>query len=199
MALLRRNFTRALGERRYRKIFILSVEGIKTEHLYFARFNNENSVVRLKCLKGKHDSSPPHVLARMESYLKEEGLKASDEAWLVVDKDQWTEEQLSLLYQWSLRAANYGFALSNPKFEFWLLLHFEDGNGVSSSNICTQKLERYLPGYDKGIDSRKISDTMVVAAVKRARQRDNPPCVDWPHTTGTTVYKLVESIQKPMT
>lgn len=135
----------------------------------------------------------------MESYLKEEGLKASDEAWLVVDKDQWTEEQLSLLYQWALRAANYGFALSNPKFEFWLLLHFEDGNGVSSSNICTQKLERYLPGYDKGIDSRKISDTMVVAAVKRARQRDNPPCVDWPHTTGTTVYKLVESIQKPIT
>jgi hypothetical protein len=42
-----------------------------------------------------------NVLARMESYLKEEGLKASDEAWLVVDKDQWTEEQLSLLYQWS--------------------------------------------------------------------------------------------------
>jgi hypothetical protein len=62
-----------------------------------------------------------NVLARMESYLKEEGLKASDEAWLVV------------------------------------------------------------------------------AAVKRARQRDNPPCVDWPHTTGTTVYKLVESIQKPIT
>ena len=70
-----------------------------------------------------------------------EGLKKSDEAWLVVDKDQWTDEQLSQLHQWSLKAKNYGFALSNPKFEFWLLLHFEDGSGVSSSQICSQKLE----------------------------------------------------------
>lgn len=93
MALPRRTFTCLIGERRYRKLFILSVEGIKIEHLYYARFNNKNSVVRLKCLKGKHVSSPSHVLARMEKYLKDEGLKASDEAWLVVDKDQWTDKQ----------------------------------------------------------------------------------------------------------
>lgn len=61
----------------------------------------------------------------MSDHLESEGLKSSDEAWLVVDKDQWTEEQLRQLHQWSLQQANYGFALSNPKFEYWLLLHFE--------------------------------------------------------------------------
>jgi hypothetical protein len=190
----RRKFSRPLGERRNRKIFILAVEGIKTEPQYFAVFNDQNSVIRVNCLKGKHDSSPPQVLARMENHLKKEGLKKSDEAWLVVDKDQWTDEQLSQLHQWSQQADNYGFALSNPKFEFWLLLHFEDGGGVNSSQICSQKLDRHLPGYDKGIDVRKISDTMIADAIRRARQRDNPPCGDWPRTTGTTIYKLVESI-----
>ena len=92
-----------------------------------------------------------------------------------------------------------GFALSNPKFEFWLLLHFEDGGGVSSSQICSQKLDRHLPGYDKGINVRRISDTMITNAIRRARQRDNPPSGVWPHmtgttVTGTTVYKLVENI-----
>ncbi len=88
----RRKFSRPLGERRYRKIFILAVEGIKTEPQYFAVFNDQNSVIRVNCLKGKHDSSPPQVLARMENHLKKEGLKKSDEAWLVVDKDQWTDD-----------------------------------------------------------------------------------------------------------
>ncbi len=165
----RRKFSRPLGERRYRKIFVLAVEGSKTEPQYFAIFNDQNSVIRVNCLKSKHDSAPPQVLARMEKHLKKEGLKKSDEAWLVVDKDQWTDEQLSQLHQWSQQADNYGFALSNPKFEFWLLLHFEDGGGVSSSQICSQKLERHLPGYDKGINVRRISDTMIAYAIRRAR------------------------------
>ena len=71
----------------------------------------------------------------MTDHLESEGLKPSDEAWLVVDKDQWTDEQLTQLHQWSLQQENYGFALSNPKFEYWLLLHFEDGTGIILSRM----------------------------------------------------------------
>ena len=39
----------------------------------------------------------------MTDHLEGEALKSSDEAWLVVDKDQWTEEQLTQLHQWSLQ------------------------------------------------------------------------------------------------
>ena len=192
----RRKFSRLLGERRYRKIFVLAVEGRKTEPQYFTIFNDQESVIRINCLKSKHDSAPPQVLARMEKHLKKEGLKKSDEAWLVVDKDQWTDKQLSQLHQWSRQANNYGFALSNPKFEFWLLLHFENGKGVSSSHTCSQRLKRHLPGYDKNINIGKISNKMITDAIKRAEHRDNPPCDDWPRITGTTVYKLVENILK---
>lgn len=196
MPLKRRNFSRSRGERRYRKMFVLAVEGSKTEHQYFAIFNNRNSVIRVNCLKSRDDSAPKQVLARMEAYLEKETLRKTDEAWLVVDKDQWNDEQLTKLCRWAKRKKNYDFALSDPKFEFWLLLHFEDGKGVCNSQNCSQKLEAYLPNYNKSIDAGKISDTMITDAIGRAKQRDNPPCGDWPRSTGTTVYKLVEHILK---
>ena len=194
----RRKFQRPLGKRRYRKLFVIAVEGVKTEPQYFAIFNDQQSVIRVNCLKGSHDSSPPQVLKRMEDYLKKEELKSSDEAWLVVDKDQWTNEQLTQLHAWAQIRANYSFALSNPKFEYWLLLHFEDGAGIASSRECSNRLKRYLPGYDKSIDARKITRQGIEDAIHRARQRDNPPCVDWPHAFGgTTVYRLVANILQP--
>jgi hypothetical protein len=195
MAPRSRRFQRPLGKRRYRKLFVIAVEGAKTEPQYFAIFNGEQSVIHVNCLKGRNESSPSQVLTRMKKHLRQEGLKSSDEAWLVVDKDQWTDEQLTQLHAWAQERDNYGFALSNPKFEYWLLLHFEDGVGIVSSQDCSDRLKRHLPKYDKGIDAHKISREGIEAAIGRARQRDNPPCADWPRLPGrTTVYRLVENI-----
>jgi hypothetical protein len=191
----RRRFQRPLGQRRYRKLFVIAVEGAKTEPQYFAIFNNQQSIIRVNCLRGRHDSAPPQVLRRMKDHLKKAALKKSDEAWLVVDKDQWTDEQLAQLFEWSQEADNFGFALSNPKFEYWLLLHFEDGAGITSSQDCSDRLKRHLPDYDKGIEPRKFPQETIDEAIRRARQRDNPRCFDWPRATGsTTVYRLVENI-----
>ncbi|MCB2186019.1 MAG: RloB family protein [Deltaproteobacteria bacterium] len=195
MAQPRRKFQRFLGERRYKKMFIIAVEGIKTEPRYFAVFNNQDSVIWVKCLRGNHGGSPPQVLRLMKNYLQQQGIKPSDEAWLVADKDQWTDNQLKQLYDWSQRSANYGFALSNPQFEYWLLLHFEDGAGLSSKREMLDKLNRYLPSYDKGIDTPQFTRDRIEEAIRRARLRDDPPCVDWPRKPwATTVYKLVANI-----
>ena len=191
----RRRFERRTGERRYRKLFVIAVEGAKTEPQYFALFYDQASVIRVNCLRGRHDSSPPQVLKRMERYLQDESLKSTDEAWLVVDKDQWTDEQLALLHTWAMSRHNYGLALSNPKFEYWLLLHFEDGTGVGSSAHCGDRLRQYLPYYDKAIDARQLTRARILDALDRARRRDYPPCVDWPRALGgTTVYRLVAGI-----
>ena len=190
----RRRFRRPPGKRRYRKLFLIATEGVKTEPQYFAIFNDPDSVVHVKWLRSKHHS-PTHVLKHMEDRLRRENLLASDEAWLVVDKDQWRDEDLAQLHRWSQGADNYGFALSNPRFEYWLLLHFEDGTQIGSSRECSIRLKKYLPGYDKNIDIRKIKPDMIKDAILRAKVRDNPPCVDWPRQFGsTTVYKLVENI-----
>jgi len=188
-------FLRALGTRRYRKLFLVAAEGRKTGPQYFGMLGSQRAVVCVKCLKGYGGSSPPQVLDRMRKALKKKSLRKSDEAWLVVDKDQWTDSQLSQLHDWSQSKPNYGFALSNPSFEYWLLLHFEDGKGISTSQQCAGRLKKHLPGYGKGIAAQKTNDGMVRDAIRRAKARDNPPCVDWPRDVGgTTVYRLVESI-----
>ena len=191
----RRRYRRSIGKRRYRKLFILATEGAKTEPQYFVILNNQNLVIHVDCIKSKDRSSPLQVLKRMKDRLKQETLKNSDEAWLVVDKDQWTDEQLAQLHTWSQDADNYGFALSNPKFEYWLLLHFEDGTNIGSASECSARLKNHLPGYDKNLDVRKITSDMIEKAIRRAKVRDKPPCEDWPRTSGsTTVYRLVENI-----
>ena len=192
----KRRFSRPLGNRRYRKLFLIATEGFKTEPQYFlAICNNHSSVVQVECLTSKHQNSPTQVLKRMKNRLKRESLKSSDEAWLVVDKDQWRDEDLAQLHTWSQGADNYGFALSNPRFEYWLLLHFEDGTQIGSSRECSTRLKKHLPDYDKNIDVRKIKPDMIEDAILRAKVRDNPPGAKWPRRLGsTTVYKLVENI-----
>lgn len=190
----RRQFQRKIGQRRYRKLFIIATEGKKTEPQYFALLNNQQSIVLVECLRPSGGSSPLQVLERMKNRLEREKLRKSDEAWLVVDKDEWTDEQLTRLHGWSQEQENYGLVVSNPKFEYWIVLHFEDGAGISNPHECSDRLRKYLPYYDKGIDRSKVTPDMIIEAVRRARQRDNPCCVDWPRAAGTTMYRLVEKI-----
>ena len=191
----RRSFTRPLGTRRYKRLFLIATEGNKTEPQYFALLNEEVVLVQVQVVKGQHDSAPKHVLSRMEEHVRKQRLLAGDEAWLVIDKDQWSQEQIGDLHDWTQLHANRALAVTNPKFEFWLLLHFEDGAGVSTPQDCKQRLKRYLPNYDKGIGHGQISLLQVQDAIERAKRRDQPPCADWPRMAGaSTVYRLVAKI-----
>ncbi len=130
--------------------------------------------------------------------MKKEGFKKNlDETWVVVDRDEWTDEQLEKLHTWSDEKGKCGFALSNPKFEYWLLLHFEEGTEIASSSACSERLKKHLPNYNKGINPADFTREKVLAAVKRAKIRDKPPCLDWPRRIGgTTVYRLIENMLK---
>jgi RloB-like protein len=177
-------FRRKLGQRRYRRMFVIVAEGTVTEQEYFPLLSDE-SIVHIKCLKNRRGLTPREALKRVH---------ALDEAWVVVDKDQWPEEHLSELHAWSQTKGNYGFALSNPKFEIWLLLHFEDAVGAATGHECDRRLANYLPAYDKHVSLNRFSNERIAAAVARAKTRDTPPCADWPRNPGTTVYRLVEKI-----
>lgn len=180
----------------YRKNFVIAVEGQKTEVEYFDIFKKAHPLmINIKCLSSKSDSNPLHVLERMKRYLAKNELKKTDEAWLVVDRDCWTEEQLQEPCKWARTHDNCYFAISNPKFEYWLLLHFEDGNAISSAADCDNRLKKHIPNYNKSIRSNMFTIDRIKDAVRRARLRDTSPHEDWPHTIGTTtVYRLVEKI-----
>jgi hypothetical protein len=189
-----KKFKRPLGDRAYKKLYVIVTEGAKTEPQYFSMFNHDDMLFRIKCINSKDASAPPKLLGIMKKFLGEESLKDTDEAWIVIDKDSWTNEQLQSLLDWSKSKENFGFALSNPKFEYWLLLHFEDGNSVRSSQECTDRLVAHLPNFRKGfVDITKLKPG-VENAIQRAKRKDNPPCEDWPKINGSTLYRLIEKL-----
>jgi len=190
---MKSRFHRTEGQRRYKRMFVIVAEGTVTEREYF-QLLNDASIIHVKCLKNRNNLPPREALRCVQEYVRKEGLKKADEAWVVVDKDSWNEEHLTELHNWAQSHSNYGLALSNPKFEYWLLLHFEDATGVITSEHCDTRLARHLPGYNKHVDGRKFTTAGIHAATDRAKRRDNPPCTDWPHNPGTTVYRLVEKI-----
>jgi hypothetical protein len=189
-----KRFKRPIGTRRYKRLFVISTEGCVTEPQYFNMFNNDTNVLHVKVLYNQA-SDPGSVLKEMKKHLKKFELEKDDQAWLVIDKDQWQDTQINPLYTWSTTDEKYGLALSNPMFEYWLLLHFEEPSGISSSKNCSDKLKRHLPGYKKRIDDKKLRP-LIPGAIDRAKRQDSPPRRDWPKTTGSTVYRLVEELIK---
>lgn len=191
-------FRRSQGKRRYKRMFVIVAEGTVTEQEYFRLFEDESlvegSLVRVKCLPNRTNLPPKEALKCVRAYIRKEDLIKGDEAWVVVDRDSWLEEHLQQLHAWADGHDNFGFALSNPKFEYWLLLHFEDAKGVLKGKDCDRKLAKHLPDYDKHVDPKRFSIDKILDAAKRAKERDNPPCADWPRKPGTTVYKLIEKI-----
>ena len=195
----RRYFRRVSETRSYRPVFIIATEGGKTEPDYFRMgiFRSRERPVRVKVLGSRTSSSPQAVLGRMKKYLKSYQWQEGDEAWLVVDKDQWMVKDLEVLYAWSQSDTNKNLAVSDPQFEYWLLLHFEDGNNINSKKACLNRLKKHIPDYDKSkIPTGKFTVTRVKSAIKRAKSKDSPPCTKWPGKTGTTVYRIIEGILK---
>lgn len=196
---MNQRFNRPQGFRPYKKLFIVAVEGDKTEPNYFKLLKRiSGKIADIQVIPSKKASAPGHVLKNLYKYLKASkiNLRNTDELWAAVDADAWSKKQLQALYDWEEQETNKtvvkGVAVSNPKFELWLLLHFEDGHQVYKSN-CDDRLRQRLPNYRKDM-SFYFSEEQCLKAIARAKTKDSPPCSDCPREGVTTVYRLVERI-----
>ena len=137
----------------------------------------------------KQKSSPDKVLGRIIGYAK--SLKPGDELWCVVDRDYWTVEQISMLSEWG--AGGDGkierqVAMSNPKFELWLLAHFQRIPESCGPAECIRLLKQHLPEYDKHLDGLIVSKDMITLAISQSMTTVPFDCV------GTNVGVLVDRI-----
>jgi hypothetical protein len=95
---------------------------------------------------------------------RDENLKW-DEVWGVFDVD----EHPKLDQARQLADANaIKLAVSNPCFELWALLHFQDQRAHIERHRARAALQRHLPGYDKALDFAKMYPGYA-DAVRRAR------------------------------
>jgi hypothetical protein len=60
-------------------------------------------------------------------------------------------------------------ALSNPCFELWYLLHFEDRHEALDRSETVARLRCFLPEYDKSVDCCERLNAGQDAAIERAK------------------------------
>ncbi len=194
-------FTRSSGKRFYKRLFLVGVEGTRTECDYFSMF--DSAYVHVIPVASREGNSPKRVLATLKAAIPRYQLRDGDYLWIVVDRDEWPEEELELCRMWALDpkespGQHRGFSLSNPKFEFWLLLHFEDGTLHTTSKSCLEALCAHLPEYKKSLVRSDFGAESVSAAIQRAKAllgAGDP--TDWPREAGkTTAFTLCEAIRQ---
>jgi hypothetical protein len=156
-------------------------------------------------------SSPEHVLERIKNYRDEKIRKNEyddkDEFWLMLDTDHWIEPAHIPNFDKVCAEAikqNFGLAHSNPSFEVWLLLHFEDLDDAvqfSNSPKVEKRLRELLGSYNKrNLDLSKYCRDNAEQAAERAKKLehreilDSPPDDRWPQKTGSHVYRLVNRL-----
>jgi hypothetical protein len=187
----------------YKKI-VIAMEGNRTEPFYFreAKKKFRSSTVKVELLtRDESDtrSAPVHVIEQLNSYRKNNRLLDTDELWLVIDRDRWPEEQL---HDVSTRCSTsrYHLSVSNPCFEIWLVLHYEDLTDIGDTDKETLSSSRNTRSKWSEINSRERigSYSQIIekidTAITYARNLDRDQTTRWPNSIGSRVYRLAVSI-----
>ncbi|MCE5249681.1 RloB family protein [bacterium] len=203
MSSFKRPLSRRRSNREQKKVFIISSEGKETEPKYFNEFNSDN--IRIKIIDERVGTDPNSVVKAAKNYKKKEegSLKKGDEIWVVVDTELSPEtkdiQAIQLTEAGNLcKKYEFGYAASNPCFEYWLLLHFEKKPKLKCTiriqDKCIHLLKNHYPQYDKSTyDPKKFVDK-VKYAIENAKKLDQTRNGLWPENNGSTVYKLMEKL-----
>ncbi len=124
------------------QLFILAYEGNKTEPTYFESLKNnpafKHGIIELISLRRPEDdtnSAPRHIFEKLKNETKDKyNFKNSDEFWMIIDRDR-NRDNIPKYFELCQNEGNFYFALSNPCFELWLLLHIKDLNEYSNAEL----------------------------------------------------------------
>ncbi len=175
---------------------------IASEDTYAAKQYFEALKVRgLKfCVLETQDglSDPKHVFQRMEEFASEYDLIDDDKKWLVLDTDAWIAGGYKEKFDFvcgEAKTKEIGLAVTNPCFEYWLLLHRVDPpiNTTKCEHADTQ-LREILGTYNKKNVKTDEFCPYFHLAVERARQHDPSPDKDWPESEGSHIYRIFDEI-----
>lgn len=201
----KRPLEREKGVHRDARLMVLAVEG-KTEESYFAHIRE---LLRKPSLQiyiiGTTDgrSAPTHVLENIKDFMECHDIGPDDSFWLVIDKDHHRIEAIKALVSGlkkGKRGARIEAAISTPRFEVWLLLHFTDEiRDPGRRNSLERQLRKFLPGYRHGPIKalEKITREGIDQAIVRASDLDHEPENPDPDPPCTRVYLPMREIVTP--
>jgi hypothetical protein len=158
---VRKSLERKTGFRDGRMI-IIATEGSVTEVEYFSQLQ-EHAVLsplrfQIKVIAPTENKSAPNqIIKSLTNFKKEYQIKADDELWMVIDRDRWTVQMLSEIHR-QCKQKGIGLCISNPCFELWLILHYQDITtfGADTQELLLANQKQHGQSYAK----RYISDLM---------------------------------------
>lgn len=172
-------------------------------------------------------SKPKQLLEKIEQFKLEKEdtyqfqMHVDDEFWIVMDIDQNLSENTKDSQGKSFKdyfietldicdEKGYGYAISNPFFEMWLLLHHDDPTEDDKKYAVTseheyEKTSHYrqrmrelgVPMHgnaNKDIKKTDYTKEKVFEAVKRAELLHEDKTCRYPEYFATTVYQLINKI-----
>lgn len=142
---------RKTGSREYRAICWVSAEGqTEKDYLQMDIFRTSDIIIRFPRNIHPGRRNPTAVLKRFHKAMRTEEFREGDEAWIIVDVDTWDETEFSQLLDWTKEDPRHHLAISNPKFELFLIMHFERGGGCTTPQIVGAVLKRHAPRCSGG-------------------------------------------------
>jgi hypothetical protein len=180
----RDNLRRRGAFREPRPRFLIACEGTVTEPHYFREMRRlQRSIVELEIVEG---GTPKTVVERAVEKKREAERAARrekddhlryDEVWCVFDIDIHP-----LVPEAKQQARDNGIetAISNPCFELWILLHFQDQRAHVERGTVQHLCREHMPGYGKRPPCDKLL-ALSGDAARRAEKLDR-----WHETRDTT-------------
>lgn len=197
-----RGIERKVSTRKRRAKFVLVMEGKNTEPDYFEEFSRRNTAICVDIEPVKNAGSPITLTEkaasirktqRSRSYIKNNG--DNDRVWAVFDRD----EHDYIAESFAICAKNdVGIAFSNPCFELWLILHYQDYDKDEHRHKTQDHCENVCPGYTK--NRRKVPDLAALVdrieeAEVRADRLQERRDIDEGRAPLTTVQTLTRALR----
>lgn len=192
----RRHSNRPLASR-----IVVATEGVLTEPEYLKLFNRFHGRRSVRVVSIGVGGDPRAVVERAieeSKKLKNDRLARRDTVWAMFDRDIHArfDEAIDLA-----RGNNIPLAISNPCFELWGILHYQEQHAELNRHECQRKLGELCPDFNartgKVFDDWNAIEQLYMAAVERAetsvqrRDEEGKPGGN----PSTTVHKLTEFIR----
>lgn len=143
----------------------------------------------LKLEVKKKGGADPGGLVRYAAKIRDHSYY--DEVWCVTDVDEYNLADAVA----QAKRSGIQLAISNPCFEYWLLLHFEDCRAyMEKYEEVKPRLRRYVPGYDKTSLHFNDFSSGVLEAVKRAERGCPDGWMAHEINPSTGIWRLVSQV-----
>lgn len=202
-----RKLERNQPSRKITQKILIACEGSKTEPIYFNSIRNElrSPTLEIIVLRNQGKTDPGNIIEilieKRQQMKDEKRWTTNDAAWAVFDGDEHIEKSRTS-WENAINRANsqkINLAITNPCFELWYLIHFQDHLSQISRDTLIKLLNKHIPDYDKSMclypkPLKTEMEKAIKCANKIAKQIERDELYEYSNPCCSGLSKLISSL-----